>query len=415
MADGKSALSLLADPVFRRLVPAIELCFLGLFVHIVACSWVMSELTDSATLVALVQTVTSLPVVLFSLVAGGFADVHDRRLVMILSQISMFMVSLVLVFMAAFELLTPVTLLVLAFLVTSGNAALVPAWMASLGDIAPRELRPEAMSLHMISANLMKTVGPVLGGVLIATAGTVVTFAVGSLAYIPAIVALALWRPTKREKAPNARVGRAITEGIGHLARARNLHPIVQRVFLFGLCFNGTIALLPLVVRDQFAGEASVYGTLFGGIGIGAITAGFFMSRLRRAFGIERVVTGAVAANALAIFLLAFAEAPWVGFCACFVAGMCWLTNQTLLNATLQLAAPTRLVGRMAAMHLTFTYLGLSLGSWVWGALADVTNTRTGLILSGVAMAGTALLSRWRRLPDVSGPGPDSAPVAPNV
>ena len=97
MAAGKSALSLLVDPAFRRLLPSIEVCFLGLFIHIVACSWVMAELTDSATMVALVTTITSLPPVLLSLLAGGLADVLDRRRVMILSQIFMFLVSLVLV------------------------------------------------------------------------------------------------------------------------------------------------------------------------------------------------------------------------------------------------------------------------------------------------------------------------------
>lgn len=411
MTGDRSTLSLFLDPAFRRLVPSIELCFLGLFVHIVACSWIMAELTESATMVALVQTVTSLPPVLFSIVSGGLADVFDRRRVMILSQMSMFLVSLILFFMAIFHLLTPVWILALAFFVTAGNATLVPAWMASLGDIVPRDLRPEALSLHMISANLMKTVGPVLGGVFIASAGVAATFMAGSLSYVPAIIALFFWRPPPREKAPGASIGLAISEGIAFLARARHIHPVVQRLFLFGFCFNSVIALLPIVARDQFGGEANVYGTLYGGVGMGAITGGFLLSRLRRSFGIELTVTGAVAANALAIFLLALANHAWVGLIACFVAGMCWIVNQTLLNATLQLAAPARLVGRMAAMHLTFTYLGLTLGSWSWGILADHVGTHAALILSGVAMAGTALLARWRRLPDVSSwePEPDPA------
>lgn len=206
-AAGRSVLSLLAEPAFRRLVPPVELCFLGLFVHIVACSWVMAELTESATMVALVQTVTSLPPVLFSIMAGGLADVLDRRRVMILSQASMFLVSLILVLMASFGLLTPLLLLALAFLVTAGNAILTPSWMASLGDIAPRDQRPEALSLHMVCANLMKAIGPALGGMLLATAGAAATFVAGSLSYVPGIVALFFWRPPEREKRQGATVG----------------------------------------------------------------------------------------------------------------------------------------------------------------------------------------------------------------
>ena len=407
MAAGKSALSLLVDPAFRRLLPSIEVCFLGLFIHIVACSWVMAELTDSATMVALVTTITSLPPVLLSLLAGGLADVLDRRRVMILSQIFMFLVSLVLVGMAAAQLLTPAWVLVLAFLVTSGNATLAPAWIASLGDIAPRDQLPEAVSLHTISANLMKTLGPVLGGVVLATAGSTAAFLVGSLSYVPAIVALALWRAPKREDVPGASIGRAISEGVRFIVEARHVHPIVQRVFLFGFCSNGMIALLPLVARDQFTGEADIYGLLYGSIGIGAIPGGLLLSRLRRAFGIERVVTGMTALCAAAILVLALTHAPIVGLAATFVCGACWLVNLTLLNSTLQLSAPRRLVGRMVSMHLTFTYLGLALGSWGWGIVAEHFGLQIALVASAVAMAGTALIAIWRPLPDVTGPEPD--------
>lgn len=189
----------------------------------------------------------------------------------------------------------------------------------------------------------------------------------------------------------------------------------MQRLFLFCFCFSGIIALLPLVARDQLASAANVYGMLYGGIGTGAITGGLLLSRLRRGFGIEAVVTAAVAATAPAILLLAFARAPSVALAACFLAGMCWLVNQTMLNAVLQLAAPRRLVGRMAAMHLTFTYLGLALGSWVWGAVADHGGARFALMLCGAAMAGTAIVGRWRRLPDVSGPDPDAIPAPADI
>ena len=404
-----SALSLLVDPAFRKLLPAIEVCFLGLFLHIVACSWVMAELTDSASMVALVTTVTSLPPVLLSLLAGGLADVLDRRRVMILSQVFMFTVSLVLVAMAALHVLTPAWVLVLAFLVTSGNATLAPAWMASLGDIAPREQLPEAISLHTISANLMKTLRPVLGGVILATAGSTAAFVAGSLSYVPAIVALALWRAPKREDAQGATILRAISEGVRFIAEAKRVHPIVQRVFLFGFCSNGMIALLPLVAREQFAGEADIYGYLYGSIGIGAISGGLLLSRLRAAFGIERVVTGATAVNAAGIGVLALTHQAPVGLAATYVCGACWLVNLTLLNSTLQLSAPRRLVGRMVSMHLTFTYLGLTLGSWAWGIVAEQFSLQVALLASGVAMAGTALIAIWRPLPDVSGPAPDPA------
>jgi predicted MFS family arabinose efflux permease len=287
--------------------------------------------------------------------------------------------------------------------------------MASLSDITPRDQRAEALSLHMVSANIMKTTGPVLGGFLIAAFGVTVTFIIGSLTYLPAILVLFLWKPPPREYKPGTTVFGAVTEGFSYLKRARHIHPVLQRVFLFGLCFNGIIALLPLIARDQIGGESSVYGTLYGGIGLGAIFAGFLLSPLRRILGVSQSVTVVISANALAILVLALSHNVWLSFAACFIAGVSWLTNQTLLNTTLQLASPARLVGRMAAMHLTFTYLGLSLGSWIWGAVADLTSTQTALILSAAAMIVTALLGLWLRLPDISGPDTETAAVSVDV
>jgi len=401
MSNSGSALSLLRVPPFRYLLPSIELCFLGFFVHIVACSWIMAELTESATMVALVQTVATLPPVLFSVVAGGLADVLDRRLVMIVAQVSMFGISLVLFAMSAMSLLNPFSLLLLAFLVTSGNAALLPAWMSALGDIAPRNQLPEAVSLHTISANLMKMIGPIVGGMILITVGPAATFAFGSLSYLPAIVALVLWRPDPRTESPGASVSKAITDGVRFLVTSRQLHPIVQRAFLFGFSANGVIALLPLLARNQYGGAAHVYGMLFGGFGMGAILGGSLMSRLRNTFGIDRVVTGAMATNALAILTLALSSSASIGLIASVVAGACWLIVLTLLNSTLQLAAPRRLVGRMVSAYLTFVNLGFALGSWVWGVLADRFATSGALSMSAGLMGVGVLIALWWRLPDV--------------
>ncbi len=395
------AWTLLKDPPFRTLLPSIELCFLGLFVHVTVASWVMADLTGSATMVASVQTVATLPAVFLSVLAGGLADVVDRRRILIASQCGMFLASLVLIAMSATKSLEPTSLLVLAFLVASGNAVMLPAWMAALGGIAPRNQLPEAVSLHTMGANVMKTIGPLVGGVLLAATGPTAAFAFGSLSYLPALVALTLWRPPPDEEPRAGSVRAAIREGASYLFRQRRLHPIVQQAFLFGFCANGLIALLPLVAKVQYGGEAHVYGMLFGGVGFGAITAGLFLSRMRSALGTDRLVTGAIAANALALLVLSLSSEPFVGLAACMVAGGCWLLVLTLLNATLQLATPRTLVGRMVSGYMTFVHLGFASGAWVWGLAADAVGTGLALAFIAIAMGLVAAITKLRPLPDV--------------
>lgn len=406
-----SALSLLKDRAFLGLWLAVILSFLGHFVHVIACAWVMTDLTHSATMVALVQTFASLPMALLALVAGGFADVFDRRRVMLMAQFFMLTVSAVLVGLSVMEAHTPTSLLTLIFLVSLGSTVLVPAWQSSLGDLVPRDSLPEAISLHTIGANLIKTVGPFVGGLVLAALGATATFLMSTLGYLPAILALSRWRP---ETAPpqGRKLLPAIGEGLRYFRETPRNFPVFERIFLFGLCSTATLSLLPLVAKDQLAGDAGTYGLLFGGYGLGAILCGLMMSPLRRRFGMERVVTATIGVNALALFLLAWSTRVPFALLASTASGGCWLLVLTLLNSTLQLSSPRRLVGRMVSVFMTFTYTGIALGGWIWGLLAEHLGLSTSLAAAGVAMAAIVPFSLRRKLPDITAPEPEAPPAA---
>lgn len=405
-----SALGLLKDRGFRRLWLAVILSFLGHFVHVIACAWVMTELTHSATMVALVQTAASLPMVLLSLLAGGFADTLDRRRVMLVAEAGMLLVSLALVGFSVMDAHTPVSLLILIFGVSLGTTLLTPAWQVSLGDLVTREDLPEAISLHTVGANIIKTIGPFVGGLVLAAMGATWTFLLSTLGYVPALFALWRWRP-KQTQETRAPLLPAVAEGLRYFRSTPRVFPVVERIFVFALCSIAGLSLLPLVARNQLNGDASTYGLLFGAYGLGAIISGLSMRSLRTRFGIEKVVTGTIAINAAAIIALGLSETSIIGFLASAVAGGGWLLVLTLLNSTLQMASPRRLVGRMVSIFMTFTYIGVAMGGFVWGVAADQWGTPAALVIAGLIMACIVPFAWWRPLPDITEPAPEMAPA----
>lgn len=393
--------SLLHDPLYRRLWTTVELSFLGGFVHVVACGWLIAQMSDNATLVALTQTAYSLPLVFFSMFSGALADIYDQRKTMIWALGISIVASALLAGAAALEMLQPWSMLALLFAVGGGVAIFTPSWQASLGTIVERDRLTEAVSLHNMGANVMRTIGPTLGGMLITYATATLTFLLGAITYLPALVTLMRWKPAARPAVGTREsIGSAMGSGVRFLIASPHLQPILLRAFCFSLGAVSVNALLPLIVRDQLGGDAADYGILFGAFGLGAILGGFALRPLRLRHDNDWIVRRAFVINALAILGLATSHSFVPGMIATVIAGACWLTVHSMQNTTLQLSAPRWIVGRMVSMFLTATFLGLSVGSWMWGVITDYSSTETALIIAAAAMALTYLAALRFPLPE---------------
>ncbi|MFK4654112.1 MFS family permease [Bradyrhizobium japonicum] len=180
-------------PTFRRIWFASLLTNLGILIQGVGAAWAMTQMTSSADQVALVQTALMLPVMLISMPAGAISDMHDRRVVGLVALSIELVGAIALVVLEWFGLTTPNLLLALCFAVGSGMALLWPAWQASVTEQVPSEALPAAVALNGMSYNIARSVGPAVGGIVLATAGAVAAFALNALLYLPLMFALFLW------------------------------------------------------------------------------------------------------------------------------------------------------------------------------------------------------------------------------
>ncbi|MCZ7676299.1 MAG: MFS transporter [Roseovarius sp.] len=401
MPESVSPLILFRNQTFRMLWVAALASNFGGLVQAVGAAWMMTSLSESERMVALVQGSITLPIMVFSLLAGVFADNFDRRRVMLIAQGFMFAISIALTAMAYQGLLTPWTLLAFTFLIGCGTALHNPSRQATMGDIVTREELPSAVSLNSMGFNLMRSVGPAAGGAIVALAGAAAAFAVNALSYIAIIIALLRWRsPVRDTRLPREPMGTAFSAGLRYVAMSPNLLRVILRGFVFGLAAVALQALLPVVVRETLQGSAFLYGVMLGCFGIGAVGGALANAGLRARFVNERIARGAFLGFAASTGIVAFSNQAVLSGAALFLGGACWVLALSMLNVTIQLLTPRWVVGRAIALYQTGTFGGMAAGSWIWGALAQHSEPKWALLgAAGVLVAG-ALIGLRLPLPE---------------
>lgn len=404
MPDHISPLILFRNQTFRSLWIAALASNFGGLVQAVGAAWLMTSLSDSQNMVALVQGSVALPIMIFSLLAGVFADNFDRRRVMLIAQSFMFCVSILLTFMAFEGWLTPWLLLAFTFSIGCGTALHNPSWQATMGDIVTREELPSAVSLNSMGFNLMRSIGPAAGGAIVALAGAAAAFAVNALSYVAIILALLRWKaPVRDMRLPREPMGNAFSAGLRYVAMSPNLMRVILRGFWFGLSAIALLALLPVVVREILQGSAFVYGVMLGCFGMGAVMGALLNARLRARFANEMIARGGFIGFAFSCSGLAFSTQPILSGIALMLAGACWVLSLSMFNVTIQLSTPRWVVGRVIALYQTGTFGGMAAGSLIWGVIADRGGPETALLCASVMLVIGALVGRVLPLPEFSG------------
>ena len=395
-AQQPSGLSPLRYPVFRKVWAASTLSNLGALIQSVGASWLMISIAQSADMVALVQASLTLPVVLLSLVAGAMADNFDRRKVMLGAQVFLFVVSVALTICAWTGLITPWLLLMFTFAIGCGAAFNAPAWQASVGDMVPRAELPGAVALNSMGFNIARSVGPAIGGLIVATAGVATAFGVNALAYIALIVVLLRWRPVRdKQSLPRETLGIAIAAGVRYVAMSPAIRTVLLRSAVFGIAAGAVMALMPVVAKVLLGGGPLTYGLLLGAFGLGAVAGAFGNAPLRKVMSTEAIVRWASVGLALATAIVGWSSHVLATIVGLFVAGAGWLLALATFNVAVQMSAPRWVVARALSLYQMAAFSGLALGSWLWGEVAAGVSVSAALLTASVVMLAGTALGRW--------------------
>jgi MFS family permease len=395
---GASAWEPLREPVFRALWIASLTSNIGTWMQNVGAAWLMTSLTPSPVVVALVQAATSLPVFLVGLPAGALADIVDRRRLLIVSQGWMLLSAAALGVLTLIGFMSPWILLALTFALGLGAAMNAPAWQAIVPEVVSPSKLQEAVALNAAGFNVARAVGPALGGLTVAAVGPGPVFLLNAASFIAVMLVIYRWnRQRATSRLPAEHVISAMRAGIRYVRNAPSLQAVLVRSGVLIVCAAGLWALLPLVARDQLGLGATGYGVLLGCLGIGAVTGATLLPRIKRKFSLDMLVTGATVVFAVATAALAYVQNVFLVGAAMVAGGIAWIALMSSFNAAAQTAAPEWVRARALAVYLIVFQGGMAVGSILWGALAARMGIRAALLVAVFGLiAGLMLITRYR-------------------
>jgi len=389
-----SAWAPLAIPAFRMLWFAQLGSNIGTWMQTVGAQWYLVDAAAGAAIIALVQTASLAPAVLFSLPAGVLADSLDRRRLLIWGSAASAVIAAVLTAIALLNALTPWTILGFTFLLGITSTLTSPAWQAIQPELVPRPLIGASSALGGVTVNGARAVGPALAGVLLSLFGAPLVFGINALSFVAAVIALLWWkRPLQSGLDDREPFTAALRAGVRYVASAHLVRRILLRSALFALPASALWALLP-VTAQRLDLTSSGYGFLLGALGVGAVLGIFVLPIARKRFSDNSVI--AVSAVLFAAGTLAAAWLPFVPMLLLLVlAGVAWIGTLTVLNAALQLTLPQWVRSRGASIYILVFMGTMAVGSFGWGALAGAVGTATSLAVAAALLVVIAASVMW--------------------
>jgi len=386
-----SAWAPLRNRIYRDLFIAQFVSNIGTWMQSVAAQWFLVEKHSSAVIVALVQTASLGPTLLFGLFAGVLADLFDRRRLLIFLQSYAVLVALALAVLTYLGRLSPTSLLLFTVAIGCASALTAPAWQAIQPEVVPREQIPAASMLGSVSSNAARAIGPAIGGVVVALSGPAAVFAINAISYAGIIVGLLAWkRPRQNAPIEREHFGQAIITGLHYVSNGPIFRRILLRATLFVFPASALLALLPVAASRRWHLGAGGYGVALGAIGFGAVLAVGVAAPLR-----QRVSANVLLAVSAAAYGVAPLAVVWLPFAAAtpflVLSGMAWLITLATLNAAAQLSLPRWVMARGLSMYLVVSTGSLAIGSYLWGAIATRAGLDIALLWSAVVLGAVAL------------------------
>ena len=378
----------------------------------VAAAWTMTSLTTSTTLIALVQTAASLPVLLLGVPSGAMADIVNRKHYFVFTQIWLAINATVLMLFLAIGTLGPYTLLLLTFTNGIGLAMRWPIFAAVVPDLVPKDSLQPALALNAIAMNTSRIIGPLVAGFIIAIAGSQYVFGLNMVLSLITTVIILRWQYQNYVPAlPGERFIGAMRVGMQHVWQSNRMRIIILRAFLFFLQSTGLIALLPVIAKDHFEGGAGTFTLLLSCLGLGAIIAGTQIPRIRKRFKSSNLVNYGVVVLCIACAGVVLAPNIWIASPIMMVCGMAWLTVANSLTTSAQLTLPSWVRARGMSIYQMSLMAGSALGAAIWGKLASELDVTGSILISSVFGLITLFLIRKYRIDKHA--ADDMTPVCP--
>jgi MFS family permease len=403
---GRQTFSSLANPNYRRYTRGQAVSLAGTWMQSIAQSWLVLELTGSATALGTVIALQTLPTLVLGPYAGVVADRMDKRRLMIGLQAMMGVLALALGLLTITGVVALWQVYVLAVLLGLNNCFENPARQSFVLEmVGPDDLR-NAVSLNSVMVNVARVVGPAIAGIVISLGGIGLCFLLNAASFVAVVVSLMrLDTAALQPSIPTHRGPGQLRDGLAYVRRTPALAVPLLMMALVGCLAYEFQVVLPVVAQQTFAGDARTYGFLTAAMGLGAVVGGLYVAAWGRTGMPALVVAGAL----FGLAMLGTAVAPnlpvaLVGMALIGAFSVAFLSTG---NSTLQLASDPQMRGRVMALWAVAFLGSTPIGGPIAGVVVEHFGGRAGLVLGAVAClvaaAAGAIVARRRPVSLVRG------------
>jgi MFS family permease len=374
----------------------------GVWMQRVAQSWLVLDITGSAFYVGLVESLGSLPVLLFSLYAGAIADRVAKHRMVVATQTAAMVVALAFAAMVYLRFESVALIIVLAALMGLATAFDIPARQSFFVEIVGKEDLASAIALNASAFNATRVVGPAVAGIAIGVIGVASCFLFNGLSYVAVIAALVAMRiPSSRHPViPAKSTWTNIAEGLRYVREEPRARALLLNISVMSVCGLPVLTLLPVLARLELGMGAREYGWMMSAVGGGALVGALAVATFARRMRMGRIVGWAAVLFGLAVAGVGLSHSLLAVLWLLTVMGLAMITTTALTNTLLQTLAPDGLRGRVISVY-TLSFVGMApFGSFLGGAAADRFGVAWTLGVGGLLCIGAAiaLLVRSREL-----------------
>ncbi len=379
---------------FRAIWIAGLVSNIGTFMHIAAAAWTMTTITDSPTLVGLVQTAWAVPGFLLALYAGAFADMIDRRRLISTTSLFALGVAAVLAVLQWSGNLTVELLILGTFFESVALTLSAPAFMALTPELVDEPHLPPAIGLDAVSRNIAQSFGPAVAGLVIAMINPGAVFALNAVSFIGIVLVMRNKLSAPMVADSRQAINQVIKYGIRNVVGTKLLRNLALRLAIMLGVTSVLTSVLPIVAKQSLQVASNGFGLLSGALGVGSVGAVWVLPRIRPKFGIETITLVAATIWSLSVVVLSATSTMLVAILALFMCGVCTMAMLNTLFSTFMVQLPNALRGRGSSLAMLMVWLGIALGTFVWGAVTSSIGVSQVLVVAAITNVIVAVLNR---------------------
>jgi len=373
---------------------------IGTWMQIVAQNWLVVSLTHSPFFLGLDAFLQQLPIILFSLIGGVFADRYDRRRTLIASQVVQMSTSGMLALLMFLHVVQIWHILVLSFVTGCAQSFGGPAYQSLIPSLVDKKDLPNAVALNSIQFNVARVLGPLAFGLTLAAfrkwgysepQAMNACFFLNSLSFLVVINTLMMLRVKHIPPATSGRMGDELRTGLSYVKHHSSLAALIVLAAATTFLGFALLTFLPIFAEKIFHEGADTYSHLMAFSGAGSIVGALIVAWLGKFPKMGWTALLVQAVYGILIIAFAVSRVLWLSDILLFLTGAALMVVFSTVTSLVQMIAPNEMRGRVMSIYMLAFRGGMPLGSLASGYIATFIGAPMVIGINGALLVVVAI------------------------